>query len=432
MRDRSLVLAEKTTNNRIGYFLQWLNKGSWAVLDQALFAGTHFVLNILLARWLSPDEYGAFAVAFSIFLLLGAFHTAFLTEPMLVFGPGRYNNRFSDYLGYLIYGHWFISLMASLVLFLSYWFFHSKGQIALANSFFGLALAAPFILLLWLTRRAFYVELNPKYASFGGAFYFIAVCLALLLLYHHEMLSPFWAFIAMAVASALVNISFLVLLRPNWRGLRCNPDFAEAVRMQWTYARWSGATTILTWIPGNIYYSLLPSFVGLGGAGALRATQNVIMPVLHGLSVLSILLVPKFVQVFNHNGKKALFKISKSVSLLFVVLAVFYWVLIIASGPWLMKLLYGDKYLEYNAIIPIIGFLPVSAGIVAVIGGALRAMERPDLVFKSYIITLFSTLTAGIGLTYCGGVIGSGIALLISSLTTAVALAWFYFSGLKT
>ena len=44
-------------------FLSWLKKGSLAVLDQGLFSGANFVVNILLARWLTPEEYGAFAVA---------------------------------------------------------------------------------------------------------------------------------------------------------------------------------------------------------------------------------------------------------------------------------------------------------------------------------------------------------------------------------
>ncbi|MDR7400087.1 MAG: hypothetical protein QN144_12370, partial [Armatimonadota bacterium] len=68
----------------------WASRGLWAVADQGLFSGANFVVNVLLARWLSPAEYGAFAVALSIFYLLAGFHSAVLTEPMMVFGAGRY------------------------------------------------------------------------------------------------------------------------------------------------------------------------------------------------------------------------------------------------------------------------------------------------------------------------------------------------------
>ena len=75
-----------TAEATLSKLLAWGTKGSLAILDQGLFAWAHFLLSILLARWLTPTEYGAFALAYSIFLLFGAFHTALLTEPMMVFG----------------------------------------------------------------------------------------------------------------------------------------------------------------------------------------------------------------------------------------------------------------------------------------------------------------------------------------------------------
>jgi hypothetical protein len=72
-------------------------------------------LNVLLARWLVPQDYGAFTVAFAVFLLIGTFHTALLTEPMLVFGPSRYEGRFSEYLGALLYGHLSFTALSSLL-----------------------------------------------------------------------------------------------------------------------------------------------------------------------------------------------------------------------------------------------------------------------------------------------------------------------------
>src|SRR5690349_6833146 len=80
-------------------------KGAWAVMDQALFAGSNFIMNIMLVQWLSEHAYGAFSVAFAIFLLIGTLHTSLLTEPMVVFGSGRYREKSGEYLGLLICGH---------------------------------------------------------------------------------------------------------------------------------------------------------------------------------------------------------------------------------------------------------------------------------------------------------------------------------------
>ncbi len=94
---------------------RWLMKGFWAVSDQGLFSLSNFALSVLLARWLVPQDYGAFTVAFAVFLLIGTFHTALLSEPMLVFGPSRYKGRFSEYLGALMYGHVGFAVLSSLL-----------------------------------------------------------------------------------------------------------------------------------------------------------------------------------------------------------------------------------------------------------------------------------------------------------------------------
>ena len=52
--------------------IPWAIKGALAILDQALFAGTNFLVNILLGRWLTPAQYGAFAVVYSFFFLFSS------------------------------------------------------------------------------------------------------------------------------------------------------------------------------------------------------------------------------------------------------------------------------------------------------------------------------------------------------------------------
>lgn len=46
-----------------------VTKAAWNLADQALSSGTNFALTILVARSVSPDEFGAFAVAISIYLV---------------------------------------------------------------------------------------------------------------------------------------------------------------------------------------------------------------------------------------------------------------------------------------------------------------------------------------------------------------------------
>ena len=98
---------------------RWLTRGSWAIFDKGLFAGANFVLNVLLARLISPADYGVFSVSYALLLLAGTVHTAFLTEPMLVFGPGRYRDWFRPYLSSLVNWHWRLTGLFAAVFLLA-------------------------------------------------------------------------------------------------------------------------------------------------------------------------------------------------------------------------------------------------------------------------------------------------------------------------
>jgi len=81
----------------------WLRRGLLAITDQGLMSGSNFVLSIVLARWLSAEQYGSYALAFSIFFFLSAAHQALLLEPMSVLGTAQYRDRRREYTGALLW-----------------------------------------------------------------------------------------------------------------------------------------------------------------------------------------------------------------------------------------------------------------------------------------------------------------------------------------
>jgi hypothetical protein len=45
-------------------------KSAWSLVDQGLTALTGFCVTFLLARWLAPERYGAYAIAFGGYLFV--------------------------------------------------------------------------------------------------------------------------------------------------------------------------------------------------------------------------------------------------------------------------------------------------------------------------------------------------------------------------
>src|SRR3954465_8649412 len=100
--------------SEIANIKRWAGKGSLALIDQAFISGSNFLVSILLARWSSAPEYGAFAVAFAIFLLLSQFQQSVLLEPMSVFGGSYSGGRLKRYYGSLLHMHTRIAVGTTL------------------------------------------------------------------------------------------------------------------------------------------------------------------------------------------------------------------------------------------------------------------------------------------------------------------------------
>src|SRR4051812_17840854 len=75
----------------------WGLRSILSIIDQGLTASVSFGVNVLLARWMPPDVYGAFAVAFAGFLFVSGFHNAVLLEPLTVLGPARHAKQLLAY-----------------------------------------------------------------------------------------------------------------------------------------------------------------------------------------------------------------------------------------------------------------------------------------------------------------------------------------------
>ena len=94
VQETTEILGFEVTRERLRF---WGIRSGLSVLDQGLTSGASFLLNLFLARWLTSEAYGAFAVAFATLLFLSGYHNVLLLEPMTVLGPARYSAEMTGY-----------------------------------------------------------------------------------------------------------------------------------------------------------------------------------------------------------------------------------------------------------------------------------------------------------------------------------------------
>ena len=152
----------------------WVTKGGLAILDQGLISGSNFLIGILLARWLVPAQYGAFSLAFSVFLLLSYVYQSVLSEPQAVFSGSAYRQCLRGYLKALLGIQLVVTLFGIVLLGGSAAVVYAMGKAeGLPGALAGVAIASPCILFFWLLRRSFYMNLAPARAAMGAFIYFV-------------------------------------------------------------------------------------------------------------------------------------------------------------------------------------------------------------------------------------------------------------------
>jgi O-antigen/teichoic acid export membrane protein len=401
--------------------------GSLAVLGQGLFAGSQFVMNLLLARWLSLEEYGAFAVAYSGFLLFLMLYGACVYEPLIVFGSGRYSKSFQEYFGLLARGNVLVLAGFSCLMFASSFLLGRFLPSGVEADFRALSLAAPFVLVTLLGRGGFYARMKAGEAAWGGAFYFVTLIAAIALLRWDDRLSGSTAFLSMGLAGLASNVFLLYRIGLRWRKVPGTLRMKQVWGDHWGYGRWALASAVVAWFPQNIYYALLPAKTGLEGAAALRALTNLINPVLQTLAALAAVLIPALVRHHQQGGMMKMRSTMRTLTVLLIPASVVYLLVLWLGRSLLFQLLYAGKYQEYKTW-PLLftGLVPITVTAAIIVGSALRALEKPKWILWSYVASTVSVIVIGLPLTSHSGVLGATGSLFMSSLVAAIAMAWFF------
>lgn len=401
----------------LGKAVPMATKGGLAVLDQGLISGSNFLVGILLARWLAPGEYGAYALAFAIFLLLSFVSQSLLFEPMAVFSGSAYQKSMRGYFRSVLWIHLAMTVVTFVLLGTAAGVAFLRAEPnGLPGALLGVTLASPCILLFWLARRAYYTQLSPARATSGAAVYCLLLVTGLFLVHQRQRLSSFSAYVLMGAAALGTAAYLLWHLRRILPGIEAGPKFGEACRRHWDYGRWALASSFATWIPFYMYYPLLSAFSGMAQAGELRALMNLALPLEQTYTALSSLLLPWAARVQLREGVASSSRLNYRLTALYTGGAVLYWAVLIPLRIPAFHLLYGGKYLEVAYLIPLVGLETLLSSAAFGPATVLRAMESPASIFYARLAASVLCLAIGVPLTRSSGLVGVMWSIVLSNV----------------
>jgi O-antigen/teichoic acid export membrane protein len=381
-----------------------------------------FLVNVVLARNQSKEDYGMFALSYSIFTFLAAIHNAAVLEPFTVYGSGRYRDKYSAYWGLMMSGNVLIGIVLSAGLFLTYLVFTKVAPMLNSRPLLGLAIALSFLLTGLFVRRSFYVIQQPTQAAGASLVYFLVVALELWIATKMRLLSGFSVFLILGLSWIVAGVGLVRELPAGGRPrafLDSEPRYREE---HWKYARWVLVTAFVFQFTHQGYYWFVGGLLSVKEVGELKAMYMLIAPIEQVMISLSFLFLPALAAKYASQNMGRFLGTWKRYTLLILAITLTFAFAVRVAGSRIVHILYSGKFDGLGPMLFILALVPLVMGIGNTAGDAIKAAEKPRLIFYAYVSSALATFAVGIPLVKFFGLRGAAWGMIVSAATYSLAL----------
>ena len=420
-------------NSRLSAPWQKIQNNVFVFLDQALVSGGNFLLGILLTRFLGLEAYGVYSLLWMIALIGLSINQAFITKPLLSFGPKYLGDTRTQYLNSLHLIQWGLALGAGLLGFLVL-YFGSLFGISLPDP--QLMLLVPLVLITYLVydfyRKQFFVKNQLRSPLIvDGILYGLQISGLLLLLYMDNLsVTTCFTIVLLSQATVVFGMLYIFLGKgTNWAHVK------RTLEKHYEFSKWLLGTAVLQWFSGNFFIIAAAAVLGAFAVGLVRMVQN-IMGLTHILFLAMENIVPvRAAQKFKLTGVKGLqhYLIQNTRQAGLLVLALL--LLIAGTAPWLLKFFYGAQHMEHSWVVVAFSGIYIFVFLALPLKFALRTIEFTKPIFVAYLFTTGFSLLAAYPFLEWWGINGLLLGLLLSNVLNLMVYSYFLktkWSGLES
>lgn len=416
-------IAGRPDSRLIGLGRRAARQYGWLMLDQAVFAVTNLILNILFAHWLTPVEYGRFGITFSGFILLSVLHWYVVVEPLLVESSRIGPDRLRCYVTTLIRAHLILLAVVSVVS-LAAW---TAGRLVGAPDIGdGVALALGCgcaLLALATARRLCLAFLSAAISAVVGSCYLVAATATAWLLHASGLISwvSLWAVMG-GWSLACAAVICVILLRRSHPGQQYR--LRDLFRATSPFAVWGSLSAGFAWVRSDGIYLVLALTAGLPAVAQTRAIVTLNAP----LTQLNSALNASWIVDFGRRGRNT-HDLRRTVlhrACAYGAIAVAGVAVACLVHGWITHLAYRGKYDAGAWLMPI--FL-LAYALNGVEGMLTSAMKANGIFRDAYLPQMLGSVGVGVAaatLIPFAGASGAAVAVLVGAVV-GVAIATFMF-----
>jgi O-antigen/teichoic acid export membrane protein len=401
----------RETFNMCRLFQSAKSNSAFSVLDQAVFSGVNFALNLYLARELGPAGYGLFAIVYAIVFLVNAIQLGAIAEPVTVLWPRSHSLK----------GQYTVTVLTltgiTCVILAGVTLFSATNIVSIPLSLdaaLALSLALFPLSYFWILRQICYADGHPRRALFITIFYAAGLTSTVIVCDVFFTLSVLHATVGLAVGAVAAIVAYCSIdgairwVRVPWLRMISISSYL------WRYARWSAPSGVLIWLSGTIFLFMLSS-VSLAEAGEYRAFTNMIIPVQQIMLGLSLVVLPNMSRL-NRDGEESAFRrVFNKVAIVAIVLSLAYSAVLVGFLDIAYDAVYGAEYNSISGMLWFAAALPLIGSLVTVYRMACRALNSPAVVFYAHALGVMISVLAAITLGWYESAGGALLATVVQS-----------------
>lgn len=385
---------------------------TWTLANQAIVSVGTFALNILLARVAAPEEYGTFAILFSVMLLLQIANATLLHYPLTIRGAVAQTDARAEILGCGLILAGALSVVLSVAL----------GAVALGMGRADLVGPAIVCFLAWQTqeglRRCLFAEMRHRDATLGdtiASFGQIGAVAFMMMDGELDLADAFYAMSVTRLLAAMVQFAQIRLSLPSRGRLRDTAlDF-------WTMGKWSLLNSTVAMVRIQIFPWSLAAMHGPAEAAFFQAALNIINlsnPVLIGLCNV----IPQTAARSRmKHGYASAWRATRGLLLLGAVPLGIYFFGVIAFPDAMLRVVYGpgSPYLALGLALQLLTLGAIMSYPADIVGSYLLGVDESRLAFIANLAGGGAALALGVPLSLSYGLTGSCAAVAMAGVVRA-------------
>jgi len=382
-----------------------------AAVDQCLSSVSNFAVGVVVARVAGVSGFGAFSLAYAMWLVLAACHRSLVTDPMAIENDLHADKvtEVAEHVRMGLAAELTLGIASALVSAAIGTVLVAVGEREFGTSFLVLAPWLPFLLAQDYWRWVGYMKGQPHKALANDVVFDVvqAVLFGIILVVGVRSSAVAICAWGLGAAAGAVYGLWQFSSRPSLAG------GIERIKGRWKLSKWLLAGAVSSQVTSQSTVVLTSAFLGPSGIGGLKAALNLVAgPSLVLIQAGGSIGLPEASKGLKERGWSGLRRVQRIITVAGFVGVGLIAVVVFAFGAQLLSLVYGPAFGKFASTADVLAVAELVCTLSLGAMLSLKATRQTKLTFPATAVSLVISVVAIVILAPRYGVLGSAYACL--------------------